>query len=296
MAQEPAGNASAAASPYGTLPPASPMATRKPISLPRIQEMHSRGEKITMLTAYDATFAAVADAAGVECILVGDSLGMVCRGLHSTVGVTLDDMAYHTESVARGLRRAQGTAWLIGDLPFGSYQESKEQAIRSASVLMQAGAHMVKLEGGGWTADTVHFLTQRGIPVCAHLGLTPQSVHALGGYRIQGRDDESAATLRLHAQQLADAGAAMLVLELMPSAVAAAITASLPIPTIGIGAGVDCAGQVLVLHDMLGLGHGKQPRFVRDFMQGAASIEAAIANYVADVKARRFPDPALHSY
>ena len=272
--------------------PDAPAAGRKPITLHRVREMHAAGEPISMLTCYDAAFARVLDHAGVDCLLIGDSLGMVLQGLGSTLPVTLADMAYHVRCVAQGNR----SAWLIGDLPFGSYQQSPAQAMESAVVLMQAGAHMVKLEGGGWTADTVRFLTQRGIPVCAHLGLTPQSVHALGGYRIQGRDDESAATLRLHAQQLADAGAAMLVLELMPSAVAAAITASLPIPTIGIGAGVDCAGQVLVLHDMLGLGHGKQPRFVRDFMQGAASIEAAIANYVADVKARRFPDPALHSY
>ena len=185
--------AMALGTPYGTLPPASPMGTRRPISLPRLLEMHTRGEKITMLTAYDATFAAVADAAGVECILVGDSLGMVCQGLHSTVGVSLEDMRYHTESVAHGIRRSQGTAWVIADLPFGTYQESKEQAFRSAAVLMQAGAHMIKLEGGGWTTEVVHFLVQRGIPVCAHLGLTPQTVHALGGYRVQGREPEAAA-------------------------------------------------------------------------------------------------------
>ncbi|MDO8442500.1 MAG: 3-methyl-2-oxobutanoate hydroxymethyltransferase, partial [Polaromonas sp.] len=175
------------ASPYGTLPAAPAAASRKPISLPRLREMHAQGEKITVLTAYDATFAAVADAAGVECILVGDSLGMVCQGLSSTVGVTLEAMRHHTECVARGLRRAQATAWLIADLPFGSYHESKEQALRSAAVLMQAGAHMVKLEGGGWTTETVHFLVERGSPVCAHLGLTPQTVHALGGYRVQGK-------------------------------------------------------------------------------------------------------------
>jgi 3-methyl-2-oxobutanoate hydroxymethyltransferase len=168
------------ATPYGTLPNASPLPLRRPVSLPRLQEMRDRGEKITMLTAYDATFAAVADAAGVECILVGDSLGMVCQGLASTVGVSLETMRYHTESVVRGLRRVQGSAWVIGDLPFGSYQEGREQALRSATVLMQAGAHMVKLEGGGWTTETVRFLVERGIPVCAHLGLTPQTVHALG--------------------------------------------------------------------------------------------------------------------
>ena len=179
----------ASATPYGTLSPSSTPSVRKPVSLPRLREMQAHGEKITMLTAYDATFAAVADAAGVECILVGDSLGMVCQGLTSTVGVTLETMRHHTECVANGLRRSHATAWLIGDLPFGSYHESKEQALRSATVLMQAGAHMVKLEGGGWTADTVRFLVERGIPVCAHLGLTPQTVHALGGYRVQGKGD-----------------------------------------------------------------------------------------------------------
>ena len=272
--------------------PDSAAAGRKPITLHRLREMHASGEPISMLTCYDAAFARELDHAGVDCLLIGDSLGMVLQGHGSTLPVTLADMAYHVRCVAQGNR----SAWVIGDLPFGSYQLSHAQAMESATVLMQAGAHMVKLEGGGWTADTIRFLTERGIPVCAHLGLTPQSVHALGGYRIQGKDDASAATLRLHAQQLADAGAAMLVLELMPSAVGAAITAGLPIPTIGIGAGVDCSGQVLVLHDMLGLGHGKQPRFVRNFMQGAPSIEAAIATYVADVKARRFPDPTLHAY
>ena len=171
----------AAGTPYGTIPPASPLPQRKPISLPRLAQLRAAGEKITMLTAYDATFAAVADAAGVECILVGDSLGMVCEGLPSTVGVTLETMSYHTASVARGLHRVQGTAWLVADLPYGSYHESPEQALRSACQLMQAGAHMVKLEGGGWTAPTVRFLVERGIPVCAHLGLTPQTVHALGG-------------------------------------------------------------------------------------------------------------------
>ena len=174
------------ATPYGTLPPASPLPQRRPVSLPRLAQMREAGEKITMLTAYDATFAAVADAAGVECLLVGDSLGMVCQGLPSTVGVSLDAMRYHTESVSRGLHRVQATAWLIADLPFGSYHESPEQALRSATMLMQAGAHMVKLEGGGWTAPTVRFLVERGIPVCAHLGLTPQTVHALGGYRVHG--------------------------------------------------------------------------------------------------------------
>jgi 3-methyl-2-oxobutanoate hydroxymethyltransferase len=283
--------------PYGTLPPASPMASRKPISLPRILEMRSRGEKITMLTAYDATFAAVADAAGVECILIGDSLGMVCQGLHSTVGVSLEDMRYHTASVSRGLRRAQGTAWLIADLPFGSYQESKEQAFRSASVLMQAGAHMIKLEGGGWTTEVVYFLVERGIPVCAHLGLTPQTVHALGGYRVQGRTGAAADILKQQAHALEDAGASMLVLEMVPADLSAELTQALQdCATIGIGAGKDTAGQVLVLHDMLGVNLGKMPKFVRNFMLDASSIRGAMEAYVAAVKDGSFPVNALHAW
>lgn len=288
---------SAAGTPYGTLPPAAPLPNRKPISLPRLLEMHARGEKITMLTAYDATFAAVADAAGVECILVGDSLGMVCQGLHATVGVTLDDMAYHTRIVARGLRRAQGTAWLIGDLPYGSYQESKEQAVRSATVLMQAGAHMVKLEGGGWTAEIVRFLVERGIPVCAHLGLTPQTVHALGGYRVQGRDEAAAQRMKLQARELQDAGATMLVLEMVPAPLASALTKELAhCATIGIGAGKGTAGQVLVMHDMLGVNLGKTPKFVRNFMPEADSIRGAFEAYVAAVKDGSFPDDAVHAW
>ena len=283
--------------PYGTLPPASPMASRKPISLPRLLEMRSRGEKITMLTAYDATFAAVADAAGVECILVGDSLGMVCQGLHSTVGVSLEDMRYHTESVSRGIRRAQGTAWLIADLPFGTYQESKEQAFRSASVLMQAGAHMIKLEGGGWTTEVVHFLVERGIPVCAHLGLTPQTVHALGGYRVQGKSDAAAEVLKQQAHALEDAGASMLVLEMVPADLSAELTRALQhCATIGIGAGKDTAGQVLVLHDMLGVNLGKMPKFVRNFMADGGSIRGAMEAYVAAVKDGSFPVNALHAW
>ena len=286
-----------AATPYGTLPPASDMPTRKPISLPRLNDMRARGDKITMLTAYDATFAAVADAAGVECILVGDSLGMVCQGLPSTTGVTLETMRYHTESVVRGLRRVQGTAWVIGDLPFGTYHESREQALRSALVLMQAGAHMVKLEGGGWTTETVRFLVERGIPVCAHLGLTPQTVHALGGYRVQGREPEAAAQVHREAVALQDAGASMLVLEMVPAALSSTLTQALPrCHTIGIGAGHGTAGQVLVMHDMLGINLGKNPKFVRNFMAEADSVLAAMAAYVAAVKNGSFPDNALHAW
>ena len=285
------------ATPYGTLPPASTPSARKPMSLPRLREMRASGEKVTMLTAYDATFAAVADAAGVDCILVGDSMGMVCQGLTSTVGVSLETMRHHTECVANGLRRSQATAWLIGDLPFGSYHESREQALRSAVVLMQAGAHMVKLEGGGWTTEVVHFLVERGIPVCAHLGLTPQTVHALGGYRVQGKTDEAAAKLKREASALQDAGASMLVLEMVPEVLATALTQTLAsCPTIGIGAGNGCAGQVLVLHDMLGMNLGKMPKFVRNFMEGTGSVRGAMEAYVQAVKNGSFPVNALHAW
>jgi 3-methyl-2-oxobutanoate hydroxymethyltransferase len=267
-------------------------AGRKPVTLHHLREMHARAEPITMLTCYDATFAQVLDDAGVDCLLVGDSLGMVVQGWSSTLPVTLDDMAYHVRCVARGNR----SAWLIGDLPFTSYQQSPEQALHSAGVLMQAGAQMVKLEGGGWTAHTVRFLADRGIPVCAHLGLTPQSVHALGGYRVQGRNDAAAATLKRHASELADAGAAMLVLELLPSGLAAEVTQALPIPVIGIGAGRGCSGQVLVLHDMLGLTRGKLPRFVRNFMADGSSIDDAVRRCISDMKSGRFPDDAVHGY
>ena len=245
-----------------------------------------------MLTCYDATFARVLDDAGVEMLLVGDSLGMVLQGKSSTVPVTLGEMAYHVAAVAAGNK----TAWVIGDLPFASYQQSTAQAMASAAELMRAGAQMVKLEGGGWTAETVRFLTERGVPVCGHLGLTPQSVHALGGYRIQGKTDEAASLLRQQAKELSDAGASMIVFELIPSALAAEITRLLPIPTIGIGAGVDCSGQVLVLHDMLGITRGRLPRFVKNFMQGYASIDEAVAAYVVEVKSEQFPDNTLHGY
>ena len=283
--------------PYGTIPPASPMPERKPVSLPRMAQMRAQGEKIAMLTAYDATFAAVADAAGVDCILVGDSLGMVCQGRHSTVGVSMEDMIYHTASVARGLHRSQGTTWLVADMPYGSYAESAEQAMRNACALMQAGAHMVKLEGGGWTAKTVEFLVARGVPVCAHLGLTPQTVYALGGYRVQGKDEAAAQLLRQQSLELQNAGAAMLVLEMVPAALAASITQALVhCHTIGIGAGNGTAGQVLVLHDMLGMNLGKMPKFVHNFMQEAGSIKGAMQAYVQAVKAGTFPDNQLHAW
>jgi 3-methyl-2-oxobutanoate hydroxymethyltransferase len=279
---------------YGGQPAGNP---RKPMSLPRLADMQARGEKIAMLTAYDATFAAIADAAGVDCLLVGDSLGMVCQGLPSTVPVTLETMRYHTESVARGLQRVQGAAWLIADMPFGSYQESREQALRSATVLMQAGAQMVKLEGGGWTTETVRFLVERGIPVCAHLGLTPQTVHALGGYRVQGKGDAAAALLTEQALALQQAGATMLVLEMVPAALSAALTRQLEhCATIGIGAGSGTAGQVLVLHDMLGINLGKMAKFVRNFMADAPGVPEALAAYVRAVKDGSFPQDAVHAW
>ncbi len=265
---------------------------RKPVTLHRLRQMHEAGEPIVMLTAYDASFAKLVDAAGVDCILVGDSLGMVLQGHASTAPTTLEEMAYHVRCVTRPTL----SAWVIGDLPFGSYQESNEQAMRSATALMQAGAQMVKLEGGGWTAERVRFLVERGVPVCAHLGLTPQSVHALGGYRVQGKGDDAVATLVTHAKELSDAGAAMCVLELVTAAAARQVTHAVSMSTIGIGGGVGCSGQVLVLHDMLGITQGKLPRFVRNFMEGAPSISAAVKRYVADVKARRFPDDTLHGY
>jgi 3-methyl-2-oxobutanoate hydroxymethyltransferase len=266
--------------------------SRKAVTLHRLREMHASGEKIAMLTAYDASFARLADDAGVDCLLVGDSLGMVVQGQSSTVPVTLEQMVYHTQCVSRGNK----TAWVVGDLPFGSYQQSIAQAIDSSVKLMQAGAQMVKLEGGGWTVEIVRALTERGIPVCAHLGLTPQSVHALGGYRIQGKSDEQAATLKAQAKDLANAGAAMLVLELIPAPLADELTQSLSIPTIGIGASVACSGQVLVLHDMLGITQGKLPRFVRNFAHGSADPAMALRTYVLDVKTKRFPEAGIHTY
>ncbi len=268
-----------------------PTAERKPVTLPRLLEMHAQGEPIAMLTCYDASFAVLLDECGVDALLVGDSLGMVIQGERSTLSVTVEHVAYHTRCVAQTARRA----WLIADMPFGSYQSSPIAAYDNAARLMAAGAQMVKLEGGAWLAPTVRRMASRGIPVCAHLGLTPQSIHALGGYRVQGRSEEAAAQLKRDALALQEAGATMLVLELVPAALAAEVTQSLAIPTIGIGAGAACSGQVLVLHDMLDVYPGRRPRFVRNFMDGAPSIRAAVQAYVAAVKDRSFP-AAEHAY
>jgi 3-methyl-2-oxobutanoate hydroxymethyltransferase len=275
---------------YSSPSAASP--ARTAVTLPKLREMRARGEKITMLTCYDATFAQAIDDAGCDTLLVGDSLGNVLQGRTSTLAVTLGDMAYHTECVAR----AKPAAWLLTDLPFGTYEGGKGPALDAAATLMRAGAQMIKLEGGGWTAEIVSHLTARGIPVCAHLGLTPQRVHALGGYRVQGRDENTATALHRDARELAEAGAAMLVLEMVPATLAAEITQENPeLITIGIGAGAGTAGQVLVLHDMLGLGHGRKPRFVRDFMAEGGSITDALRRYVGAVKDGSFPQ-AAHTY
>lgn len=260
------------------------------ITLSTLKTMRSNGEKIAVLTCYDASFARVLDAAGVEVLLVGDSLGMVVQGHTSTLPVKLAEMSYHTRCVAAGTERA----FIVADLPFGSYQASPEHAFAAAARLMAAGAHMVKLEGGTVMVETMAFLTQRGIPVCAHLGLLPQSVNQLGGYRVQGREDAAAAQLVADARALEAAGAGLVVLEMVPAALAKAVTEALAIPTIGIGAGADCSGQVLVLYDMLGL-YPRAPKFSKNFLAGADGIEAAVRAYVAAVKDGSFP-AAEHAF
>jgi 3-methyl-2-oxobutanoate hydroxymethyltransferase len=257
---------------------------RKAVTVPSLSNMKRTGEKIAMLTCYDASFAALMERCGVDMVLVGDSLGNVLQGHGTTLPVTLDDVAYHTSCVSRGNR----TSLLAADMPFGTYgtpQSAYENAVR----LMRAGAHMVKLEGGAWLAKTVEFLVERGVPVFAHLGLTPQSVHRLGGFKVQGRSSEEVERLKADALVLQAAGASLLLLEAVPAGVGKALTEMLDIPTIGIGAGPECSGQVLVMHDMLGVFPGKVARFVRNFMEGQSSIEAAIRAYVRAVKDNSFP-------
>ena len=256
-------------------------------TVPGLVALARQGEKIAMLTCYDASFAALLDRAGIDALLIGDSLGMVIGGHTSTLPVTLVEMIYHTRCVAAGAR----SALIIADMSFGSYQASPEQAYANAARLMAAGAQMVKLEGGTWLAPSVEFLVARGIPVCGHLGLQPQSLHRFGGYKVQGKTEPSAQTLREDTRALTLAGMELLVLELVPAALAAALTAEHSVPTIGIGAGPGCSGQVLVLYDMLGIYPGKPARFVRNFMTGADSIEDAIAAYVKAVKQADFPAP-----
>ncbi len=254
-------------------------------TLTTLKSMHSRGEKIAMLTCYDASFAAMLETAGVDVLLVGDSLGMVVQGHETTLPVSLSDMIYHTTCVARGAARA----FILSDMPFGTSQVSPEKTFEHAAQLMAAGAQMVKIEGGAAMIETVRFLTARGIPVCAHLGLTPQSVHQLGGYRVQGREKDAALQLIEDAVALEAAGAGMVLLEMVPALLAAEVTAQLNSPVIGIGAGASCSGQVLVLHDMLDVFPGKKARFVKNFMHGASSIAEAVSRYVAEVKDGSFP-------
>jgi 3-methyl-2-oxobutanoate hydroxymethyltransferase len=256
------------------------------VTISKLQEMRQAEEKIAVLTAYDASFAALMDQAGVDVILIGDSLGNIVQGETSTLPVTIEHMVYHTSCVAKG----QVSAFLIADMPFGSYS-TPEQAMQSAAQLMRAGAHMVKLEGGAWLAQTVKFLVERSIPVCGHLGLLPQSVHTLGGFKVQGKSTESAQTLINDAKALQEAGAQLLVLEAIPSDLGKKVTESIQIPTIGIGAGADCSGQVLVMHDMLGAFPGRSPKFVKNFLSGQSSIEEAFKCYVQEVKTGKFPGP-----
>jgi 3-methyl-2-oxobutanoate hydroxymethyltransferase len=265
--------------------PAKP-ALSKAVTIPSLMSMRAAGNKISMLTCYDASFASLMDRCGVEVLLIGDSLGMVCNGHTSTLPVTVAEVAYHTAAVARGSK----SAMVLADMPFGSYG-TPEQAFANAVTLIQAGAHMVKLEGGAWLADTVRFLTDRAIPVCAHLGLTPQSVHQLGGYKVQGKTIESADALKADAKLLQAAGATMLVLEAIPTGLGKEVTDLLAIPTIGIGAGPDCSGQVLVMHDLLGVFPGRKARFVKNFMDGQTNIDAAVTAYVSAVKDGSFPGP-----
>ncbi|RKP51016.1 3-methyl-2-oxobutanoate hydroxymethyltransferase [Trinickia fusca] len=260
--------------------------SRPKVTVPKLQAMRDAREKIAMLTSYDASFASLLDRAGVDVQLIGDSLGNVLQGQSTTLPVTLDEIAYHTACVAR----AQPRGLIVADLPFGTYGTPAD-AFASSVKLMQAGAQMVKLEGGEWLADTVRFLVERAVPVCAHLGLTPQSVHAFGGFKVQGKTQAGAEQLLRDARAVDEAGAQLIVLEAMPADVAAQVTAQVRIPTIGIGAGRDCSGQVLVLHDMLGIFPGKPARFVKDFMAGAPSILAAVEAYVKAVKDGSFPGP-----
>ncbi|HBK44784.1 MULTISPECIES: 3-methyl-2-oxobutanoate hydroxymethyltransferase [unclassified Polynucleobacter] len=258
----------------------------KPITISKLLSMHAEGEKISMLTAYDSTMSALLNRCGVETILIGDSLGNVIQGHSCTTPVTVEQVAYHTECVAR----ANSHAFIIADLPFASYGDPV-QALDSAAELMRAGADMVKLEGGDWQIDIIQYLVERSVPVCAHLGLLPQSVHLLGGYKVQGKSKDAASLMLEQAIACEQAGAQMIVLEAIPSSLGRLITESLSIPTIGIGAGADCSGQVLVLQDMLGISPGKPPKFVKNFLDGHASIEAAVKAYVREVKTGKFPGP-----
>jgi len=267
-------------------------AARAAITVPKLRQMKLDGARIVALTAYDASFARVMDANDVDVVLVGDSLGMVVQGHGSTLPVTVADIVYHTACVSRGLR----SALLVADLPFQSCATPARALDASVPMLAEGGASMVKLEGAGPMLEAIRFLSERDIPVCAHLGLTPQSVLKLGGYKVQGREQAAAERLLADAEAVAAAGAELLVLECVPSGLAAEITSRLTIPTIGIGAGPSCDGQILVLHDMLGINSGhRRPRFVRNFLEGSGSIAGAIKAYADAVRDGSFPGPE-HGY
>ena len=254
------------------------------VTINTLRDYKQRGEAFAVLTSYDATFAHAVSEAGVDVILIGDSLGMVLQGHDSTLPVTIEDMEYHTQSVARG---NQG-ALIMADMPFMSYG-TPEMAMENAARLMRAGAHMVKLEGTDWMAETISALSDRGIPVCAHLGLTPQFVNKFGGYKVQGREEKQAELMIEHASQLVEAGADVILLECVPAPLAARITQAVRVPVVGIGAGADTDGQVLVVHDMLGLTPGRRPKFVKNFLAEGGSIQGALEAYVAAVRQREFP-------
>jgi 3-methyl-2-oxobutanoate hydroxymethyltransferase len=259
----------------------------KPVTLDTLRRMKAEGEKIACLTAYDASFAAAVDAAGTDVVLVGDSLGMVVQGHDTTVPVTMDDMVYHTRCVTRGLRRA----FLVVDMPFGSYSLPEPAFANAVRLMQEAGAAMVKLEGGELQVRTVEFLASRDIPVCAHIGLTPQSIHKLGGFKVQGRETAAAEQMVKDAYALQEAGADIVLLECVPSVLGQAIAAGLRVPVIGIGAGPDVDGQILVLYDILSVTPGKKPRFAKDFLAGANGLQDALAAYVAAVKDGTYPAP-----
>ena len=261
---------------------------RKPVTVPGLRAMKARGEKIVVLTCYDASFATHMEAVGIDVALVGDSLGNVVQGQSSTLPVTLDQMIYHGSMVARGL----SATLQIVDLPFMQFRDPATALAASARLMAEGGAAMVKLEGGSdWVCEVIATLASHDVPVCAHLGLTPQSVHKMGGYRMQGKTDDAAARLREQAQAVVNAGAELLVLESMPAALAGEITRAVDIPTIGIGAGAECDGQVLVCYDLLGLTPGRRPKFSKDFLEGRGSVREAFAAYADDVRAGRFPGP-----
>lgn len=259
----------------------------KPVNLDVLRRMKAKGEKIACLTAYDASFAAAVDMAGTDLVLVGDSLGMVVQGHDTTVPVKVADMVYHTRCVARGLRRA----FLVVDMPFGSYSLPEPAFANAVQLMQEGGAAMVKLEGGALQVRTVEFLAARDIPVCAHIGLTPQSIHKLGGFKVQGRDEAGAQRMLSDARALQEAGADIVLLECVPSVLGQAIASSLSVPVIGIGAGPDVDGQILVLYDILGVTLGRKPRFARDYLAGAGDLGQALRDFVASVKDGSYPAP-----